>query len=403
LVLNYQNNQPANQQQTIKEKIMVATNHILEIENQYGQSIWMDNLNRASIESGELKQLIEEKGICGITSNPAIFEKAIAGNQVYDADIEAGIKEGKSVLDIYENLVFTDIRNACDILLPVYEKSNGLDGYVSIEVTPTIAKDTEKTISEARRYFATINRPNVMIKIPGTPEGLPAVEQAISEGINVNVTLLFSVDSYIETAWAYIRGLEKRSAAGEDISKIASVASFFLSRIDSNIDARLDEKLKGVDRLEKKAKLQELKGKVAIANAKIAYQKYKEIFGSERWQALAAKGAKVQRLLWASTSTKNPEYSDVMYVDELVGRDTVNTLPPATINACADHCNPANRIETNVDQAYQVIESLADPDVDINLNEVMDELLDDGIDKFIKPFESLISSLEGKVKHLAAV
>jgi transaldolase len=382
---------------------MVATNHILEIENQYGQSIWMDNLNRALIESGELKQLIEEKGICGITSNPAIFEKAIAGNQVYDADIEAGIKEGKSVLEIYENLVFTDIRNACDIFLPVYEKSNGLDGYVSIEVTPAIAKDTEKTISEARRYFATINRPNVMIKIPGTPEGLPAVEQAISEGINVNVTLLFSVDSYIETAWAYIRGLEKRAVAGEDLSKIASVASFFLSRIDSNIDARLDEKLKGVDRLEKKAKLQELKGKVAIANAKIAYQKYKEIFGSERWQALAAKGAKVQRLLWASTSTKNPEYSDVMYVDELVGRDTVNTLPPATIDACADHCDPANRIETNVDQAYQVIESLADPDVDINLNEVMDELLDDGIDKFIKPFESLISSLEGKVKHLAAV
>ncbi|GAB4229570.1 MAG: transaldolase [Stanieria sp.] len=382
---------------------MVATNHILEIENQYGQSIWMDNLNRALIESGELKQLIEEKGICGITSNPAIFEKAIAGNQVYDADIEAGIKEGKSVLEIYENLVFTDIRNACDIFLPVYEKSNGLDGYVSIEVNPTIAKDTEKTISEARRYFATINRPNVMIKIPGTPEGLPAVEQAISEGINVNVTLLFSVDSYIETAWAYIRGLEKRAVAGEDISKIASVASFFLSRIDSNIDARLDEKLKGVDRLEKKAKLQELKGKVAIANAKIAYQKYKEIFGSERWQALAAKGAKVQRLLWASTSTKNPEYSDVMYVDELVGRDTVNTLPPATIDACADHCDPANRIESNVDQAYQVIESLADPDVDINLNEVMDELLDDGIDKFIKPFESLMSSLEGKVKHLAAV
>lgn len=382
---------------------MVANNRILEIENQYGQSIWMDNLNRTSIESGELKQLIDEKGICGITSNPAIFEKAIAGNQVYDADIEAGIKEGKSVLEIYENLVFTDIRNACDIFLPVYEKSNFLDGYVSIEVTPTIAKDTEKTITEARRYFATLKRPNVMIKIPGTPEGLPAVEQAISEGLNVNVTLLFSVDSYVETAWAYIRGLEKRAEAGEDISKIASVASFFLSRIDINIDARLDEKLKGVDRLEKKAKLEQLKGKVAIANAKIAYQKYKEIFGSERWQALAAKGAKVQRLLWASTSTKNPEYSDVMYVDELVGMDTVNTLPPATIDACADHCDPANRIESNVDQAYQVIESLVDPDVDIDLNEVMDELLDDGIDKFIKPFESLMSSLEGKVKQLATV
>jgi transaldolase len=382
---------------------MVATNRILEIENTYGQSIWMDNLSRDGIESGELKQLIEEKGICGITSNPAIFEKAIAGNKIYDADIEAGIKAGKSVLEIYENLVFTDITNACDIFLPVYEKTNGLDGYVSIEVPPTIANDTESTISEARRYNATINRPNVMIKIPGTTEGLPAVEQAISEGINVNVTLLFAVDSYVETAWAYIRGLEKRAEAGEDISKVASVASFFLSRIDSNVDARLDEKLKGVSDNETQAKLKQLKGKVAIANAKIAYQKYKEIFGSERWQALAAKGAKVQRLLWASTSTKNPEYSDVMYVDELVGHDTVNTLPPATIDACADHCDPANRIESNIDQAYQVIESLSDPDVNIDINEVMDELLTEGIDKFVKPFESLMSSLEGKVKQLAAV
>ncbi len=383
---------------------MTATNPILEIEQKYGQSIWMDNLSRDLIESGELKRLIEERGICGITSNPTIFEKAIAGNKIYDADIEAGIEAGKSVEEIYESLIFSDIRNACDIFMPVYEKTNGLDGYISIEVPPIIAKDTESTIREARRYFQTIDRPNVMIKIPGTPEGLPAVEQAISEGINVNVTLLFAVESYVETAWAYIRGLEKRAEAGEDISKIASVASFFLSRIDSNIDARLDAKLKeGADRIEKKAKLEAIKGKVAIANAKIAYQKYKEIFGSDRWQALAAKGAKVQRLLWASTSTKNPEYSDVMYVDELVGPDTVNTLPPATIEACADHCHPASRIETDIEAAYKIIESLKDPDVNIDIDEVMNELLDEGIAKFVQPFESLMSSLQEKVKKLAAV
>lgn len=381
-----------------------ANNPILQIEKEYGQSIWMDNLSRTIIESGELKRLIEERGIVGITSNPAIFEKAIVGNATYDADIEAGISAGKSVLEIYESLVFEDIRNACDIFKPVYESSNGLDGYVSIEVPPTIADDTESTINEARRYYEQIGRENVMIKIPGTKMGLPAVEQVISEGINVNVTLLFSVDSYVETAWAYIRGLEKRAAQGEDISKIASVASFFLSRIDSNIDARIDAKLKaGVDRIEKKATLEVVKGKVAIANAKIAYQKYKEIIQSDRWKALSEKGAKVQRLLWASTSTKNPEYKDVMYVDELIGPDTVNTLPPNTIEACADHCSPANRVEADVDQAYNLMESLKDPDIDINIDEVMDELLLDGIDKFVKPFESLMASLEDKVQKLATV
>ncbi|OKH20265.1 transaldolase [Hydrococcus rivularis NIES-593] len=381
-----------------------ATNPIFEIEKKYGQSIWLDNLSRDLIESGELKQLIERRGIVGITSNPAIFEKAIAGNKIYDADIEAGIKAGKSVEEIYESLIFTDIRNACDILKPVYEETNGLDGYVSIEVPATIARDTEATIREVRRYFQTIDRPNLMVKIPGTPEGLPAVERAISEGINVNVTLLFSVDSYVETAWAYIRGLEKRAAEGKEISKIASVASFFLSRIDTNIDNRIDAKLKaGADSIEQEAKLRAIKGKVAIANAKIAYQKYKEIYSSDRWQALAEKGAKVQRLLWASTSTKNPEYSDVMYVDELIGANTVNTLPPQTIEACADHCHPGDRIESDVEGAYRLMESLKDPDIDIDLKEVMDELLEDGIDKFVKPFESLMSSLETKVKQLATV
>ena len=381
-----------------------ANNPIFQIEQNYGQSIWMDNLSRTLIQSGELKKLIEERGIVGITSNPAIFEKAIVGNAIYDADIEAGIRAGKSVLEIYESLVFDDIRNACDIFKPVYESSNKLDGYVSIEVPPTIANDTESTIAEARRYYEQIGRENVMIKIPGTKMGLPAFEQVISEGINVNVTLLFSVDSYVETAWSYIRGLEKRAAQGKDISNIASVASFFLSRIDSNIDERIDKKLaEGMDRIEKKAKLEVVKGKVAIANAKIAYQKYKEIIESDRWKALVEKGAKVQRLLWASTSTKNPEYSDVMYVDELIGPDTVNTLPPNTIEACADHCSPANRVEADVDQAYNLMESLKDPDIDININEVMDELLDDGIDKFVKPFESLMASLEDKVQKLATV
>ncbi|KOP25902.1 transaldolase [Hapalosiphon sp. MRB220] len=381
----------------------MTTNHLLEIKN-YGQSIWMDNLTRDIIKSGELKDLVENKDICGITSNPTIFEKAIAGNAIYDQDIEAGIKAGLPTYKIYESLVFQDIRDACDILRPVYEASNGLDGYVSIEVPPTIAHDTEATINEARRYFQEIGRENLMIKIPGTKPGLPAVEQVISEGINVNITLLFSVESYINTAWAYIRGLEKRAAEGKDISKIASVASFFLSRIDSNIDGKIDAKLaKGVDNLNVEAKLRAIKGKVAIANAKIAYQEYKKIVQSDRWQALAAKGAKVQRLLWASTSTKDPQYSDVMYIDELIGQDTVNTLPPATIEACADHCDVANRVETDVDEAYNLIENLKDPDVNIDINAVMDELLTEGIDKFVKPFQSLMDSLENKVKQLSPV
>lgn len=382
---------------------MTTANPILEIENKYGQSIWMDNLSRDLIETGELATLIDSRGVHGITSNPAIFEKAIAGNEIYDAAIKAGIEAGKSTDDIYESLVFEDIGNACDIFMRVYNETKGLDGYVSIEVPPTIAKDTDSTTSEARRYFATLNRPNVMIKIPGTPEGLPAVETAISEGINVNVTLLFSVQAYIDTAWAYIRGLEKRAEAGEDISNISSVASFFLSRIDVNIDNQIDAKIKSGVSQDTAAKLISLKGKVAIANAKIAYQHYLEIFSSDRWKALAEKGAKPQRLLWASTGTKNPEYSDVMYVDELVGADTVNTLPPKTIEACADHCDPASRVNANVEQAENIIAALADADVAIDLDAVMAQLLEEGIDKFIKPFESLMASLEAKVKQLATV
>ncbi len=379
------------------------SNHLVEIK-QFGQSIWMDNLTRDMIQSGELKALVENGGICGITTNPAIFEKAMMGNAIYDADIEAGVRAGLPIQKIYESLVFDDIRKACDIFKPIYDATDGLDGYVSIEVPPTIAHDTEATINEARRYYQEIGKENVMIKIPGTKAGLPAVEQVISEGINVNVTLLFSVDSYIETAWAYIRGLEKRAEQGEDISKISSVASFFLSRIDSNIDKKIDDKLKkGVDRIEKEVELKAVKGKIAIANAKIAYQEYKKIVQSDRWKALSAKNANVQRLLWASTSTKDPSYSDVMYVDELVGPNTVNTLPPNTIEACADHCDPANRVETGVEEAYHLIESLKDPDIDINLDQVMEELLVEAIDKFVQPFQSLMSSLEEKINRLSPV
>lgn len=371
---------------------------ILKIK-EYGQSIWLDNLSRDAIQSGELKEMIASRNVHGVTSNPAIFEKAIAGNKIYDADIAANAD--KPVIEIYESLVFEDIRNACDILRPVYEETNGLDGYVSIEVPPNLARDPEKTLAEAKRYFAAINRPNVMIKIPGTPEGLPAIENAIAAGINVNITLLFSVDSYVETFWAYIRGLEKRVAAGQDVSKIGSVASFFISRIDHVIDAKLEQLIANTSDTALQEKMRGLKGKIAIANAKIAYQEYKKIIQSDRWKALSAKGAQVQRLLWASTSTKNPEYSDVLYVNELIGPNTVNTMPPSTIEACADHCEIANRIESNLEEAYQAIATL--PEIGINLNQIMADLLEDGIDKFIKPFDALLASLEAKVKQLKSV
>ncbi|MEM9924758.1 MAG: transaldolase, partial [Cyanobacteria bacterium P01_D01_bin.50] len=323
----------------------MTTNQLLEIKK-YAQSIWMDNLRRDIIQCGELKNLVENQGITGITSNSSIFQKAITGNAIYDRDIEAGINRGFSTQNIYESLASEDIRKQSDILHLVYQTTDGLDGYVSIEVPPTIANHTQKTIEEARRYFKEIGRGNLMIKIPGTEAGLPAVEQVISKGINVNITLLFFVDSYVNTAWAYIRGLEKQAADGFDISNISSVASFFLSRIDSKIDGKIDEKLsKGIDDINLEAKLKSVKGKVAIANAKIAYQEYKKIINDKRWQALVDKGAKVQRLLWASTSRKDPSYSDVIYLDELIGADTVNTLPPVTIEACAEHCDVDSRVE----------------------------------------------------------
>lgn len=383
---------------------MTATLNQIQAIERLGQSIWMDNLTRNLIESGELQKMIKTHGLLGVTSNPAIFEKAIVGNAIYDHAITAGIKAGKSLIDIYESLIFEDVQRACDIFRSVYDASASLDGYISIEVPPTLARNTEDTIRESRRYHQTVDRPNVMIKIPGTPEGLPAVKQMISEGINVNVTLLFSVQSYIDTAWAYIEGLEALAAAGGDVSQVASVASFFLSRIDNAVDAQLDGLLQQPDLADAtRVKLEKLKGQVAIANAKRAYQEYKTILQSDRWQALAAKGAKPQRLLWASTGTKNPAYSDVMYVDGLIGNETVNTLPPQTIDACIDHCDVSPRIEQNLDGAAEVLASLNDPDVNINLDRIMDELLADGIVKFVQPFETLMAALQSKVDQLAAV
>ncbi len=371
---------------------------ILQIR-EHGQSIWIDNLSRDMLQTGELSRLMESRDVRGITSNPAIFEKAIAGNAVYDADIETAIRSGQPIDTIYESLVFEDIRRACDQLRPIYDSTNGLDGYVSLEVPPNLANNTEGTVEAARRYAAAIDRPNLMIKIPGTPEGFPAIEQVIRDGISVNVTLLFSVQSYLDTAEAYMKGLEGRVADGNDISSIASVASFFLSRIDSKVDKLLEDRSVEVDEDATRDRLLGLRGKVAIANAKQAYREYQQLIASDRWQALVAKGASVQRLLWASTSTKNPDYSDVLYVNELIGPDTVNTLPPQTVEACADHCQVEDRLLVGMDEANQAIADLAA--LGIDLDQVMEELLAEGITKFVQPFNSLMQTLVLKMRELS--
>jgi transaldolase len=368
-----------------------------------GQSLWMDFLSRQMLQSGELQERMQNQALRGITSNPSIFEKSITGDETYRADIKQGIQQDLSAKAIYEMLAFADIRQACDILRPVYEGSEGLDGYVSMEVSPHLARDSAGTLQEARRFYQEIDRDNVMIKIPGTPEGMEAIEQAIAEGINVNVTLLFSVDMYRQAAMAYMRGLERRVEAGQPIDRISSVASFFLSRIDTKVDERLAERMQqvGSDTLNEEKRLESAQGKVAIANAKVAYQMFQTLVESDRWQRLAGQGANVQRLLWASTSTKNPDYSDVMYVNELVGPHTVNTMPVDTIQAFGDHGDVnCNAVITDLDEAHTLLESLADEDIDIDLDSVMNELLEEGIQKFVQPYDSLLQSLESQMKQL---
>lgn len=380
------------------------TDNRLQQLAQCGQSLWLDFLSRQILDSGELQQMIKHQNIRGLTSNPTIFEKAIAGSDLYRPDIERGAQNNLSTEQIYQSLAFDDIRRACDLLKPIYEETDGNDGYVSMEVSPLLARNPQGTLEEARRFFKEINRENLMIKIPGTPEAMEAVEQAIFEGMNVNITLLFSVDLYAEAAWAYIRGLERRAESGQPINKIASVASFFLSRIDTKIDESIDRRInhQGTESLNEERRLQSVKGKVAIANAKLAYQCYLEIEQSDRWKALATKGANMQRLLWASTGTKNPQYSDVRYVEELVGRNTVNTAPLDTIQACESHCDIyCDRITEGLEEAKNLINSLSDPDIDINLNDVMNDLLEDGIEKFVQPYNSLLRTIDERVRQLA--
>jgi transaldolase len=377
----------------------MSINHILHIEK-YGQSVWMDDLSRDLLESGALNHLILTRGIRGLTSNPTIFERAIAHSQTYDQAIARGVEARQSVSEIYESLVFDDIRTACDVFSPIYESTQGQDGYVSLELPPAIAHDPDRTIVEAKRYVQAINRKNVMIKIPGTPAGLQAVESCVAAGINVNVTLLFSVQQYINTAWAYIRGLETRVARGQGVHPIGSVASFFLSRMDSKIDGIIDQRIQAGHPAAEQ--LKQLRGQGAIANAKVAYQEYQKIYAGDRWQALAERGALPQRLLWASTSTKDPAYRDVRYVEALIGPDTVTTLPPDTIEACADHCRVANRLAENPQVARQILQQLQEPPIDLDLNQIMAELLSEGLDKFTAPFDRLMAALQEKGASMAA-
>ena len=351
-----------------------------------GQSVWLDFISRKLLTSGELIKL-REMGLRGMTSNPTIFDKAISKSTDYDEDIRKLVRKGLSVEDIYEQLALKDIGIAADEMRKVYSETNGLDGYISIEVNPLLANNTEETIKQAKHLFKASGRPNIMIKIPGTEEGLPAITEVLGSGINVNVTLIFSTDSYKKVVEAFMAGLENYDAAGGDISKLASVASFFVSRVDSAVDKELDAKGN-----------KELLGKIAVANSKIAFEISEEMFSSDRWKKLAATGARKQRLLWASTGTKNPAYSDVLYIDELIGHDTVNTMPPDTIDAFIDHGKIELTLNKGIDEANSQVKKLKE--LGIDLNKITDKLLADGVKSFSDSFESLLGSLKEKVKKI---
>lgn len=368
-------------------------NPLVEVEK-LGQSIWYDNIRRLLIDNGDIASKIADDDLRGITSNPTIFEKAIAGSTDYNDAMQKLIAEGKGVTEIYESLAIEDIQRAADLFKSVYERTNKLDGYVSLEVSPLLANDTEGTVTEAKRLWAALGRPNVCIKIPATPEGIPAIRQAIAAGININVTMIFALENYEQVADAFISGLEDRAAAGQPVDHVASVASVFVSRIDAAVDKDLDARIaKSSDEAEK-AKLTALLAKAAIANAKVQYQKFKEIFASERFAKLKAKGAQVQRPLWASTGTKNPAYSDVLYIDSLIASQTVNTIPPATYTAFRDHGTVALTIETGLDEAKAALSQLEE--IGIDLGAVCQKLQDDGVKAFADSFESLMQTIKSK-------
>ncbi len=369
-------------------------NPVKQLEN-HGQSVWLDFLARGFVTKGELKKLIEADGVKGVTSNPSIFEKAIGSSDEYDDAVGRALQKGdRAVADLFEHLAVEDIQDAADVLRPVYDRLKGQDGFVSLEVSPYLATDTKGTIAEARRLWKDVHRKNLMIKVPATREGLPAIEQLTAEGLSINITLLFSQDVYVEVAEAYLKGLEKLVAKGGDPSHVASVASFFVSRIDTAVDKQLDEKIARANDPAEKERLAALKGKVAIANAKLAYQEYKRLFAGARWEKLAAKGARPQRLLWASTGTKNKEYSDVLYVEELIGANTVNTVPPATLDAFRDHGKIRDSLEENIDEARRVLEELERSG--ISLDAITKELVRDGVKLFADAADKLYGAVASK-------
>jgi transaldolase/glucose-6-phosphate isomerase len=368
-------------------------NPLLQL-TELGQSLWLDYIRRSLLTSGELQRLVTQDGLRGLTSNPSIFEKAIAGSTDYEDILSELNRQSLSSAEKFERIAIRDIRDAADVMRGVYNQTGAHDGYVSIEVSPLLARDTQGTIAEARRLWSEVSRPNVMIKVPGTKEGVPAVEQLISEGINVNITLLFAQQAYGDVAEAFIRGLQKRIAAGQDISRIASVASFFVSRIDTLADKLLDDKIKKVSDPAEQQRLRSLQGQVAIANAKQAYRHYQQLCASPRWQQLAARGAMPQRLLWASTGTKNPKYSDVLYLETLIGPETVNTVPPATLDAFRDHGHAAVTLTRDVEHADQVLQSLAK--AGISLDQITATLLEDAIKLFADAYAQLLGAIEKK-------
>jgi transaldolase/glucose-6-phosphate isomerase len=363
--------------------------------NDFGQVVWLDFLSRRFIAEGGLKKLVEEDGLTGVTSNPSIFEKAIAGSEDYDSSLkEFESKDDCDVMTLYEKLAIQDIQNAADALRPVYDKTDGRDGYVSLEVSPYLAMDTDATIEEARRLRRAVGRDNLMIKVPATKAGLPAIKQLTGEGLSVNITLMFSQKVYEEVVEAYLSGLEHFAAQRGDLSKIASVASFFVSRIDVSVDKLIEEKIPQTNDARQRKELKELTGKVAIANAKLAYQRYKHLFAGARWERLKSKGARVQRMLWASTGTKNKAYSDVLYIEELIAQDTINTIPPATMDAFRDHGKARASLEENIEQAEQTMATLEK--VGISIDEVTDELTKDGVKLFADAFDKLLGAVARK-------
>src|SRR6059058_2947694 len=375
------------------------TNPLLQLKAQ-GQSVWYDTVDRAQLNNGLFKQLVDENGIVGVTSNPTIFQKSISHGDAYDAQMTRLIREGKSTSEIYEALAIRDIRTVADMLLPIYERANRQDGFVSLEVSPDLAHNTEATLAEARRFWKMVDRPNLMIKIPATPEGLPAVRQTLTEGMNINITLIFSIEDYRKVADAFISALEDRNAEGKDISHTASVASFFVSRVDTLVDQLLEDKIKASSDSAEQQKLKSLEGKAAIANARLVYRDFKHIFHSPRFETLKHSGAHVQRPLWASTSTKNPAYRDVLYAEELVGPDTVDTMPLETIENFRDHGKVRLSVEDNIQQAKDELEELEK--VGIHYDQVTKQLQDEGVQKFADSFHELFKGIEGKKQSIQA-